>query len=230
MATAKKLDSIGLRISAENKDIIRLAAEFTGQDLTSYLVSTALAKAKQDIIEHSEVQDVLLSKRDFDRITDEVEVPSKMNPKLKKAFNSRAKKIMEQKIEKFIHISNLLELEKSDNTKYRKSFDCGEQSLNDYLQKYARKSSDGDISQTHILFDFENKKIISFYSTCNYSVQQETLTSKIDVPVRQVPATLIGRLAVDKSCAGQGYGALTLAQALMQIKGISKITGIKIVT
>ena len=55
MATAKKMDLIGLRVSSENKDIIRMAAKFTGQDLTSYLLSTALNKAKKDIIEHKEI-------------------------------------------------------------------------------------------------------------------------------------------------------------------------------
>ena len=47
MTLAKKQDSIGLRINSEHKEIIRMAAEFTGQDLTSYLVSTALEKAKK---------------------------------------------------------------------------------------------------------------------------------------------------------------------------------------
>ena len=42
-------------------------------------------------------------------------------------------------------------LEKSDQISYRKNFDCEEQSLNDYLQKYARKNSEGDISQSHVL-------------------------------------------------------------------------------
>jgi len=40
---------------------------------------------------------------------------------------------------------------------------------------------------------------------------------------------LIGRLAVDKNYKGRGYGGITLAEALKQIRSISKITGIKIV-
>ena len=68
MGLAKKQDSIGLRINSEHKEIIRMAAEFTGQDLTSYLVSTALEKAKKDIMEHKEMQALLMSQRDFEKI------------------------------------------------------------------------------------------------------------------------------------------------------------------
>ena len=40
---------------------------------------------------------------------------------------------------------------------------------------------------------------------------------------------MIGRLAVDKYYKGKGYGGITLAEALKQIRAISKITGIKVV-
>ena len=109
------------------------------------------------------------------------------------------------------------------------NFDCGEQSLNNYIQNYARSNSKEDISQTHVLFDDKERKIVSYFSTCNYSVQKESLASKFGVPVKQIPATLIGRLAVDSSYKGNGYGAITLVEALGQIRTISKVTGIKIV-
>ena len=95
MSTAKKLDSIGLRISSENKEIIRMAADYTGQDLTSYLISTALEKAKKDIVDHKEMQALLLSKRDFEKVTAEIDKPSSANEKLKKAFKAHSKKFKE---------------------------------------------------------------------------------------------------------------------------------------
>jgi uncharacterized protein (DUF1778 family) len=95
MATAKKLDSIGLRISPENKEIIRMAAEYTGQDMTSYLVSTALDKAKKDILEHKQMEAVLLSKRDFDKVEREIKKPAKANKKLQQAFKAHSKKFEE---------------------------------------------------------------------------------------------------------------------------------------
>lgn len=88
MALAKKQDSIGLRINSEHKEIIRMAVEFTGQDLTSYLVSTALEKAKKDIMEHKEMQALLMSHRDFEKIERTIDKPKAANDKLKKLSKS----------------------------------------------------------------------------------------------------------------------------------------------
>lgn len=93
----------------------------------------------------------------------------------------------------------------------------------------ARKNSQDGISQTHLLFDHTNNKIVSYYSTCNYSIQKKSLIPFFKFPVKQIPASLIGRLAVDKNYKKMGYGEITLVEALKQIRGISRITGIKIV-
>lgn len=95
MTVAKKIDSIGLRISSENKEIIRTAAKFTGQDLTSYLVSTALEKARKDILEHREMQALLFSERDYNTIEDELESSPRANERLKRAFKKHTKKFEE---------------------------------------------------------------------------------------------------------------------------------------
>ena len=92
MATAKKLDSLGFRVSPDNKEIIRMAASFTGHDLTSYVISTVLERAKEDIIKHKELQSLLLSDRDFDKVTAEMSNPSAANSKLKKAFAEHSEK------------------------------------------------------------------------------------------------------------------------------------------
>ncbi|MBF0298334.1 MAG: DUF1778 domain-containing protein [Oligoflexia bacterium] len=89
---ASKMNSIGLRISSENKEIIRMAANYTGQDLTSYLISTAMAKAKKDILEHKEI---LLSKRDYDNVVKETKNPTTANRKMKLAFRKHSKKFKE---------------------------------------------------------------------------------------------------------------------------------------
>lgn len=95
MSTVKKLDSIGFRISPENKELIRMAAEVTGQDMTSYLVSTALDKAKKDLLEHKQIETLFLSKRDFNKVESELNKPSKPNAKMEKAFKAHAKKFEE---------------------------------------------------------------------------------------------------------------------------------------
>jgi uncharacterized protein (DUF1778 family) len=63
--------------------------------MTSYLVSTALEKAKRDILEHKQMEALLLSKRDFDKVERELQNPTKANEKLKKAFKDHSQKFEE---------------------------------------------------------------------------------------------------------------------------------------
>lgn len=61
----KKEDTITVRLSAEHKEILKTAASFKGQDLTSYLMGYALDHAMKDIQEFKAVEKLVLSERDF---------------------------------------------------------------------------------------------------------------------------------------------------------------------
>jgi len=126
-------------------------------------------------------------------------------------------------------LSELLDLEESDKISYRKNFDCEEPSLNDYLQKYARKHGQNDVSQTHVLFDYQLKRIVSYYSMSSQSVKKESLAKMNNFPVKEIPSVLIGRLAVDKNAKGQGNGGKTLVEALKKIKALSREIGIQMI-
>ena len=69
--------------------------QHSGQDLTSYLISTALERAKKDIIEHREMMNILLSERDFAKVANQLKTPSKANDKLKSAFKAHNEKLAE---------------------------------------------------------------------------------------------------------------------------------------
>ena len=86
MSTAKKQETFGGRISSEHKNMLKYAADCMGQDLTSYIVSTALERAKKDIKEYQEMQSLVLSKSDFSKVVNEIESPSEPNTKLVDAF------------------------------------------------------------------------------------------------------------------------------------------------
>ena len=85
----KKQDSINLRISSKNKEILRLAVEYAGQDLIRYLISSALESAKKDIKEHRELQTLILITKDFDMLKNELQNPKGSNviPKLAKELS-----------------------------------------------------------------------------------------------------------------------------------------------
>ncbi|MFG1520324.1 DUF1778 domain-containing protein [Halobacteriovorax sp. ZH1_bin.1] len=88
MATAKKQETFGGRISSEHKSMLKYAAECMGQDLTSYIISTSLERAKKDIKEYQEVQSLILSRKDFDKVSNEISNPSEPNEKLISAFKA----------------------------------------------------------------------------------------------------------------------------------------------
>lgn len=111
-----------------------------------------------------------------------------------------------------------------------KSFDCGEQSLNEYLQKYALKNDQRNISKTFVLID-NDVQIIGYYSVCASSVEFSELPDDVmeRLPKYPVPAALIARLAVDSSEQGNDYGARLLIDALHRIVQTSEEFGIKVV-
>lgn len=88
MSTVKKEETMGFRISSEHKSMLKYAADCMGQDLTSYMLSTALEKAKKDIKDFQEMKSLMLSRRDFEKVSREIDNPSTPNEKLVNAFKS----------------------------------------------------------------------------------------------------------------------------------------------
>ncbi len=107
--------------------------------------------------------------------------------------------------------------EEAINKKHdREAFDCGEEALNEFLRRYARKSHESGGSKTFLAIDdADNKTILGFYSLCPASVEYAR-TPEI---VRRgqgrydVPGFRLARLAVDRKVQGQGLGAQLLLAA-----------------
>jgi GNAT superfamily N-acetyltransferase len=121
---------------------------------------------------------------------------------------------------------NFLPIEK----KYQKdSFDCGNQVLNEYLKKYARQNHQKGIAKTFVAVKELNAiKIDGYYtisaSTIEYESFPESYQKKI--PAYPIPATLIGKLAVDNLVQGQGLGGELLADAIYRIVRVAQEIGI----
>jgi ribosomal protein S18 acetylase RimI-like enzyme len=111
----------------------------------------------------------------------------------------------------------------------RKKFDCGEQNLNKYLQRYARQNAEKNLSETYVLTD-ESKNILGFYTINTVSLDYDAYPLRGDLPKYAIPSALIGRLAVDKNHQGNGYGKILLVDALNRIVEISDEIGIHCIT
>ena len=99
----------------------------------------------------------------------------------------------------------------------RSCFDCGESSLNRYLKRQANQDFQRNVAVPFVLIEGEQPEIIGFYTLSSFQVKLKKLPSekRKNLPhYPNVPATLLGRLAVDKEYQGMGLGEFLLMDAL----------------
>lgn len=100
----------------------------------------------------------------------------------------------------------------------RLSFDCGVEPLNRYLRTQARQEMERDVAVVYVLTAADTVPIIAGYcslsSTAVRLVDLHEGTRKRLPRYPLVPATLLGRLAVDRTQRGKGLGERLLIDAL----------------
>lgn len=111
----------------------------------------------------------------------------------------------------------------------RGSFNCSVDELNNYLTRRAAADARKSVSVCYVLEDDEDSSIIlGYYTLSGHSVQLRNLPQSMQKRLPrypQVPATLLGRLAVDSKHAGQRYGELLLLDALTRAYDARKAIG-----
>jgi GNAT superfamily N-acetyltransferase len=98
----------------------------------------------------------------------------------------------------------------------REAFDCGEESLNEFLRRYARKSHELGGAKTFLAIDAADKKtILGFYSLSPASVEYSLTPDTIrrGLARHDVPGFRLARLAVDRRVQGRGIGGQLLLAA-----------------
>lgn len=113
----------------------------------------------------------------------------------------------------------------------RKNFDCGIISLNNYLQKQARQDLTRFLSAVFILEDTDKQRIAGYYTLASTAIQLADLPITITKKLPQyplIPATLLGRLAVDLKYQGQGLGTFLLFDALRRCQ-VSEIASMAVI-
>lgn len=112
----------------------------------------------------------------------------------------------------------------------RDAFDCGEPELNDYLQHHAHQNHKKNIAKTFVAVD-PNKRVLGYHALSSVSVEFEELpeAQRKHLPHYPIPATLIGRFAVDVSVQRKGLGERLLIDALQRIARTSQDVAVKLI-
>ncbi|MFG1520325.1 hypothetical protein [Halobacteriovorax sp. ZH1_bin.1] len=131
--------------------------------------------------------------------------------------------------DRFVHINELLELEKTTKVKARESFNSGKQSLDDYIKKFAKNASKKGVGQTHTLITETPLKLIGYYTLSSLSIQKSLIAKLSSFPAPEIPGMLMARLAIDSSEQKKGFGKKILVHALTKIEQISVDAAIKII-
>jgi GNAT superfamily N-acetyltransferase len=98
----------------------------------------------------------------------------------------------------------------------REAFDCGEEALNEFLRRYARKSHELGGAKTFLAIDdSDNHTILGFYSLSPASVSYATTPEIVrhGLARHDVPAFRLARLGVHRLVQGQGLGGQLLLAA-----------------
>ena len=99
----------------------------------------------------------------------------------------------------------------------RKSFDCGNEDLNRHLREQARQDAEMRVAAPFVLTRPGSPAVLGFYTLSASVIPVEELPPDLmrRMPrYGQLPVTLLGRLAVDRSVSGQGVGEFLLVDAL----------------
>lgn len=113
-----------------------------------------------------------------------------------------------------------------NSTHDRKKFDCGIQSLNNFLQLNATKEQKLKLSTCYIWA--KKNEIIGYFTLSTSHVEKDLLKIEVQKKLKQyeyAPTILLGRLAIDQKYQGQQYGSILLVEALKMSYQLSSSIG-----
>jgi GNAT superfamily N-acetyltransferase len=99
----------------------------------------------------------------------------------------------------------------------RAAFACSEPALTDYFRHLAGQQQGKNLTRVWVLSLLDDpSQCIGFYTLSVSSITSEEIAQEIRKRLasrREVPVCILGRLAVSREMAGQGWGAYLLADA-----------------
>lgn len=105
-------------------------------------------------------------------------------------------------------------------------FDSGEPELDQWLVRRALRNQLAGFSRTYVTTD--GVRVVGYHSVSAFAVLRSGATGRArrQAP-RQIPAILLGRLAVDRQAQGHGVGAGLLSHAMDLTVAASETIGVR---
>lgn len=110
----------------------------------------------------------------------------------------------------------------------RAAFVSGSDPLDRYFKERARKDHEADIATCFVLYDQIDDLVVGYYTLSATHVLAQSLPTDMTKRLSRypyLPATLLGRLAVDARWQGQGWGARLLIDACRRAATAAQIVG-----
>lgn len=107
------------------------------------------------------------------------------------------------------------------------NFDCGEESLNRFLIRFALSNQQANSSQTYV--SLADGQIIGFYTLVVGEVSYDDAPERLKKGLARhpVPLMLLARLAVSQTWQGKGVGSGLLKDAMLRTLQAADIAGIR---
>lgn len=108
----------------------------------------------------------------------------------------------------------------------RGRFDCGEPSLNEWLQRMALQQQAKNYTRSRVIVDSDEPvRILGYYALLPAQIDTVQFPPARKLPKR-LPCLLLGRLAVDRDAQGRRIGELLLVDAIERTcRSIGEIGG-----
>lgn len=95
-------------------------------------------------------------------------------------------------------------------------FDSGQPALDNWLSQHARTVESRRTGRTFVWL--QENTVVAYYTIAAHVIMRESLPRALGRGnPAQIPAVLLARLALDKTCQGQRLGSVLLADALRRI-------------
>ena len=106
-------------------------------------------------------------------------------------------------------------------------FDCGSETLNHFLKRFALPGQLANASQTYVAVD--DGAVIGFHTLVVGEVQHGTAPERLKkgLPRHPIPVMVLARLGIATSRQGQGFGQWLLKDAIIRTLQAAEIAGIR---